>query len=220
MGEEDQARLQLDGYHSFFVSVGPGKGLVTFAKPSFEHVCSVKTSNFQMIKFSSGDLDSIHVYRSAEGSLREMRDRLEELVSPGRSVLISGDVNICLDKEPNNLISGFLRDQGFVQLGKEATHDQGGRIDHIYFKGVPGIEADVELNHHHPYYSDHDALCFTLKDRPQVLRSRLVNESFMLFLGLRLHLHLRFAKKTFGVRSSKRANNSVYFPKYLIQLTQ
>ena len=166
--EEDQTRLQLDGYQTFFVSVGPGKGLVTYSKSSFEHVCDVKTTNFQMTKFSSVNLDSIHVYRSAEGSLREVRERLQDLLSPGRNAVVSGDLNICLEKEPNNIVTGFLREQGFVQLGRGATHDQGGRIDHIYFKQTDELDADAELHHHHPYYSDHDALCFTLKDRLQV----------------------------------------------------
>ena len=169
--EEDQARLQLDGYQSFFVSVGPGKGLVTYSKSSFEHVCDVKTPNIQMTKFSSVNLDSIHVYRSAEGSLREVRDHLQDLLSPGRNAVVSGDLNICLEKEPNNLVTGFLREQGFVQLGRGATQDQGGRINHIYFKQTDELVTDAELHHHHPYYSDHDALCFTLKDRLQVQMS-------------------------------------------------
>ena len=165
--DEGQLQLQLDGYHSFFVSVGPGKGLVTFSKSSFEHVRDITSANFQMTIFSSRLLDSIHVYRSADGNLCDVRDHLQELVNPGRSVLISGDFNICLDKEPNNLVTGYLQEQGFVQLVKEATHDEGGRIDHIYFKQTPELEADAELLHHHPYYSDHDALCLTIKTKLQ-----------------------------------------------------
>ena len=124
-----------------------------------------------MTKFSSINLDSFSVYRSAEGSIREVRDHLQDLLSPGRNAVVSGDFNICLEKEPKNLVTGFLREQGFVQLGREATHDQGGRIDHIYFKQTDELYADAELHHHHPYYSDHDALCFTLKDRLQVQMS-------------------------------------------------
>ena len=123
-----------------------------------------------MTMFSSPLLDSIHVYRSADGSLREVRDELEELINPAKSVLISGDFNICLDREPNNLVTGHLRERGFEQLVKEATHDDGGRIDHIYIKQTPELEADPELVHHYPYYSDHDALCVTFKTRLQVFQ--------------------------------------------------
>ena len=142
---------------------------ITFSShvSSFEHVTDVKRPNFQITMFSSLLLDSIHVYRSADGSLPEVRDHLQELVNPARSVLISGDFNICLDKEPKNIITSYLQQQGFQQLVKEATHDEGGRIDHIYFKQTPELEADAELLHHHPYYSDHDALCLTLKARLQ-----------------------------------------------------
>ena len=169
-GEEHQLKLQLDGYESFFVSVGPGKGLVTFSKSSFKHVRDVKRPNYQMTMFSSPLLDSIHVYRSADASLREVRDHLQELINPDKSVVISGDFNICLDKEPNNLVTGHLQEQGFEQLVMEATHDDGGRIDHIYLKPTPELEADPELIHHYPYYSDHDALCVTFKTRLQVFQ--------------------------------------------------
>ena len=162
-GEEDQLQLRLEGYESFFVSVGPGKGLVTFSKTAFQHVRDVKRPKFQMTMFSSSLLDSIHIYRSADGSIQDVRDYLEELINPTKSVLISGDFNICLDREPNNLITAFLQQQGFEQLVKEATHDDGGWIDHVYLKKTPELKSDADLIHHHPYYTDHDALCFTLK---------------------------------------------------------
>ena len=162
-GEEDQLQFRLEGYESFFVSVGPGKGLVTFSKTAFQHIRDVKTPKFQMTLFSSTLLDSIHVYRSADGSVQDVRDFLEELINPTKSVLISGDFNICLDREPNNLITAYLQQQGFEQLVKEATHDDGGWIDHVYLKKTPELKADADLIHHHPYYTDHDALCFTLK---------------------------------------------------------
>ena len=52
---------------------------------------------------------------------------------------------------------------------EEATHDDGGRIDHLYLKKSPDMQADTELLHYSPYYSDHDALCLTLTARVQVL---------------------------------------------------
>ena len=167
--EEDEEQLQLQGYRSFFVSVGAGKGLVTYSKASFEHIRDIKKPNFQITMFSSDHLDSIHVYRSADGSQREIKDHLQELVDTNKSVVISGDFNICLDKEPNNLISGYLQQQGFQQMVEEATHDDGGRIDHLYLKKSPEMQADTELLQYSPYYSDHDALCLTLTARVQVL---------------------------------------------------
>ena len=166
--EENEEQLQLQGYRSFFVSVGAGKGLVTYSKASFEHVRDVKTPNFQITMFSSIHLDSIFVYKSADGSLREIRDHLQELVDPHKSAVISGDFNICLDREPNNLVSVYLQQQGFEQMVKEATHDDGGRIDHLYLKKSPELQAEAELLQYSPYFSDHDALCLTLKTSAQV----------------------------------------------------
>ena len=167
--EENQEQLQLQGYRSFFVSIGAGKGLVTYCRDFFEHVRDVKTPNFQITMFSSSHLDSIHVYRSAEGSQRDIKVHLEDLIDGNKSVIISGDFNICLDKDRNNLISGYLQQQGFEQMVQEATHDDGGRIDHLYIKKSPEMQADAELLQYSPYYSDHDALCLTLTARVQVL---------------------------------------------------
>ena len=179
--EEHQEQLQLHGYRSFFVSVGAGKGLVTYSKACFEHVRDVKTPNFQITMFSSSHLDSIHVYRSAEGSTRDIKEHLEDLIDSNKSVIISGDFNICLDKDPNNPISCYLQQQGFEQMAKEATHDDGGRIDHLYLKKCPEMQADSELLQYSPYYSDHDALCLTLTTRVQVLAEQMI---FKLILSL------------------------------------
>ena len=180
-GDEDD-QLQLQGYRSSFVSVGPGKGLVTYSRACFEHVRDIKRPNFQITMFSSHHLDSIHVYRSADGSLREIRDHLQELLVINKSIIISGDFNICLDKDPNNLITNYLQQQGFQQIVKEATHDDGGRIDHLYLKKSPEMQADAELIQYSPYYSDHDALCLTLTARVQVLTAQisLTNVSYFI----------------------------------------
>ena len=64
-----------------------------------------------------------------------------------------------------NLLSGRLESSGFSQLVQEATHIQGGIIDHVYLKqGEVEYNADILL--YSPYYTafDHDALLVTLED--------------------------------------------------------
>ena len=49
------------------------------------------------------------------------------------------------------------------QLVKEATHIEGGHIDHVYIRSE-GLSATVEM--YSPYYTakDHDALCISISE--------------------------------------------------------
>ena len=44
-----------------------------------------------------------------------------------------------------------------------ATHTAGGQIDHVYFRDLTDAFETPDLLRVSPYYSDHDALCTTLK---------------------------------------------------------
>ena len=91
-----------------------------------------------------------------------MVDSLEQLGDLDRLTIITGDLNICMDKQPNNVIAKFLCDQGFHQLVTSPTHVAGGRIDHAYLRDPETQLVGSHLTQFSPYYSDHDALCLTL----------------------------------------------------------
>ena len=61
--QEGAAQLQLEGYTAHFVSVGNGRGLATYSKGDFVHQEDRVNQNWQMTKFSSDSIDSIHIYR-------------------------------------------------------------------------------------------------------------------------------------------------------------
>ena len=61
--QEGQAQFQLDGYTAHFVSVGDGRGLATYTRGAFIHQEDRVDGNWQMTKFSSETIDSIHIYR-------------------------------------------------------------------------------------------------------------------------------------------------------------
>ena len=69
----------------------------------------------------------------------------------------------------------MLEGQGFRQLVEEASHLQGGHIDHVYSNLDPDI-FKVDIMMYSPYYTsqDHDAFCITImhkahKKQTQVL---------------------------------------------------
>ena len=50
--QEGEEVFKLDGYTTNFVSVGNGRGIVTYTRGNFQHQQDVKEDNFQMTKFS------------------------------------------------------------------------------------------------------------------------------------------------------------------------
>ena len=61
--QEGAGVFELEGYTANFVSVGNGRGLVTYSKGNFQHQLDVKEDDFQITKFSEATVDSIHIYR-------------------------------------------------------------------------------------------------------------------------------------------------------------
>ena len=61
--QEGGGCFELEGYTANFVSVGNGRGLVTYSKGNFQHQMDVKEDDFQITKFSEATVDSIHIYR-------------------------------------------------------------------------------------------------------------------------------------------------------------
>ena len=61
--QEGAGVFELEGYTTNFVSVGNGRGIVTYSRGNFQHQQDVKEDNFQMTKFCETTMDSIHIYR-------------------------------------------------------------------------------------------------------------------------------------------------------------
>ena len=86
-----------------------------------------------------------------------------DMISRNDAVLIVGDFNICNNKKKNNAIRTTLLDKRFKLLVEESTQIMGGFIDHAYWKGDEELWETPCLERYSPYYSDHDALCISLK---------------------------------------------------------
>ena len=61
--QEGAAQFQLEGFTTHFVSVGNGRGLATYTRGAFMHQEDRVDENWQITKFSSDAIDSIHIYR-------------------------------------------------------------------------------------------------------------------------------------------------------------
>ena len=124
----------------------------------------MKQRDIQVSRLSSIHIDIIFVYRSA--SCQNAFNFISQLIVHEKTTIICGDFNVCfIKKKSNTLIQSLLR-LGFAQRVNEATHFQGGLIDHAYHRN--GItEFEVEVNLYSPYYTafDHDALCIIMKKK-------------------------------------------------------
>ena len=132
-------------------------------KGSAKHELDITENNMQIIKFTSPSIDIINIYRSANCHSVELLNNILKVTPDKKPVLITGDFNICyLVNRTNRLIQGLERND-FQQLVKEATHIRGRQIDHAYWKDPNNTWSEPVLERYSPYYSDHDAICLTIK---------------------------------------------------------
>ena len=147
------------GYEVKHIRVGKGKGITTYHRKSFAHVCDKVSQNYQITKYESKNMVSINVYRSANGSTDEIIEEIKKMQNEEKTNVVTGDVNICARRQHNNRLTQSMYDENFKLLTKTATHIKGGHIDHAYIKN-----AKATLNLYTPYYSDHDALCVVVEE--------------------------------------------------------
>ena len=158
--------LEIDGYNSTFLNLGRGRGASTYVRNE-----TVKFSkNFidtgvQISKFVSEELCLLIVYRSQNGNIGNLLENLISLISDNKAVLITGDFNLCNNKRKDNAIKTTLNSEGFKLLIFEPTQILGGFIDHAYWRDMNDKWDEPTVERYSPYYSDHDALCITIKQK-------------------------------------------------------
>ena len=152
----DGYKLDLNSYEE-----QRGKGIAIYYKENnFDIRSKIKLPSLQITKLSSPDIDIIALYRSASCHKDDFFLRIQSLMDPTRSTIICGDFNICFNDHKNSFLIQSLLGLGFEQKVLEATHIEGGLIDHVYVRiGTSQISTHVSL--YSPYYTatDHDALC-------------------------------------------------------------
>ena len=167
---QDTRNFELDGFEAHFFNVSKGKGIATYIKKEeikFKQDCL--ENGIQISKFSSDELVLISVYRSQHGNIGCLLEFLEALIPEEKGVLVTGDFNLCNNKRPNNAVKLFFENRGYELLSNESTQTMGGFIDHAYWKDNRNCWEYPKLERYSPYFSDHDALCITLKSKVMFL---------------------------------------------------
>ena len=122
-----------------FLSVGPffrigGGGVQKFSARILRLFSIDVAPNHFLSVILLSQFVSINIYRSSSGSIPEALTALKVLIDNSKPNLITGDLNLCFTKNGTNSITKGLQDSGFKQLVTEATHIQGGLIDHVYWR--------------------------------------------------------------------------------------
>ena len=99
--DETQERYELEGYSSFFLSQGRGKGIVVYVKQGLrvEDARHHSSTHLQMMKICLLDLDIIFIYRSSDEPFSSVVHYLKDLINNTKTTLLVGDVNYCFTQQ-------------------------------------------------------------------------------------------------------------------------
>ena len=171
LSDEVDDQINMNGYKLHLNSMGNGKGLATYFKPDLVMPKrDIKKSKMQITVLSSPDIDIVSVYRSEGMNNTELARDLEEIIDQSKLTVVCGDFNLCYIEHRQNEATKKLEQLGFTQLNKEASHYQGGHIDHVYTNHKTE-KYRVNVSQYCPYYlaKDHNALLITINKTPGIL---------------------------------------------------
>ena len=158
----DIKKYSLPRFDSNMIIRGQGKGLACYYKSEFNHAQNINYEEFCITKVEHKKLDIIGVYRSQNGDLRNVLQELQSMLDWQKTTVIGGDFNICALTKENNFLTKSLKEMGFKQIVTQATHIQGGALDHIYISQDYTAGFKTSLEFIPKYYSDHDSLCLAM----------------------------------------------------------
>ena len=106
--EENRDQYKLEGYNSFFLSQGRGKGLVVHVRSGLKIYDTQhhSSTHLQMLKICLEGIDVISVYRSKEEPFFSAVHHLQNLLHDTNPTLLIGDVNYCYTEQ--NELSRYL----------------------------------------------------------------------------------------------------------------
>ena len=161
---ESDLKNKISDFHHFYMH-GRSKGVAVLTRSLPLHHSSFQTPHCSILKLIFTDFDIINIYRfSSNTNIQEFTSEVLPLLNNAKTQVLAGDLNIDLQKIPNNYFTKSLTNLGFQQLVTQPTHNQGGLLDHIYFHSASGASCEL-FTHHTMFWSDHDCLAFMLNTK-------------------------------------------------------
>ena len=155
--------LQIPNYDLHLNSYGRGKGIAIYSKKGIlRHEVDINEENLQLSKFSSSSIDIVVLYRSKNGNLQDLAQKLDSLLNTQKTQLVIGDFNFCFLENSSNSTKQYMKNKDFNQLIKEPTHIEGNLLDQAYVRDVRSYHK-FSAKLHSKYYTDHKALEIMVK---------------------------------------------------------
>jgi hypothetical protein len=157
---EDLSKYKIHGFQLICSSVGKGKGVGMYwnnalqAKTEIHSNCSV-----QLIKLDHECFDLLTVYFNCKADIAECITYIKKVINTKKKTFITGDFNTGTNQKLDYLkvkMSQF----GFNMLNNEATHESGNTLDNLITNSTDIKDLNIFL--YSLYFTDHDALCFTI----------------------------------------------------------
>ena len=153
---------EIDGFKSQFTggSHWKGNGLANYFKNDFYIQQSIYAEKFQICKLSSEtlEIDILNIYYK-KGQENEFLSYLNEFINCNKICFVFGDLNTDFLSESNDNVILWLQEHDFVQIIQNATHIQGGLLDHVW---IPrNLVSKVRIDIKSLFYSDHDCIIFS-----------------------------------------------------------
>ena len=145
----------LDEFEAHHLSVGRGKGLVTYSKVPVEERVNLfdEDATFQLITTKVKGITIISFYISPHCSnLETIVDYLSKHKT--KKCLLIGDFNFT--PQSSNILTRQLKNWNFCQIIQSPTHRDGNIIDHAYISEALSTSTFPDI--HYVYYSDHQGI--------------------------------------------------------------
>ena len=151
----------IGNYSTFCINKGSrGVAVISSLIPIRMKKCEDREATILVTNYEQYNL--ISVYRPPDyHNLEEFTNDILNCLDFSKSVIICGDFNYDLLKQPRNQFSTRLKTIGFQQIVTDSTHIKGGLLDHVYFYSPNSITCKL-FKIHPVYHSDHDAVTFIL----------------------------------------------------------
>ena len=162
----------IPGYTFYFAGEGKGKGVAAFIKSHLvqkkrllkvKRVGNQDLYQGQILYFE--DMHLLNIYRPPNSTSARHLDQfvqaLKDNIDPKQQVVICGDFNFNILREPKHRIAVVLKDLGFQQIVRQPTTIYGSCLDHVYLRSTFLHKYSL----YYPYYTDHECVCLMLKKR-------------------------------------------------------
>ena len=98
------------------------------------------------------------IYRKNKTNVHQFLELIPYIIQKEQPTIVTGDFNINLFQDSNNVFVGTLSTLGYQQMVMQPTCIHGSLIDHLYIRNTFLYCVPISIHLHTLYFTDHDAI--------------------------------------------------------------